>query len=337
MKAEQLIGWHKRTVPLGTMNNVQEMKKNPGFLTATSIVVGCVIGAGNGFFMSGSWVAYQLAANKTLPGSGALSRLNANRVSANATILFGFLACLYSLSGEFDLLTDLGVFSCSFETAPVTIKVPSKSSSTKVSVSGEAEAGSEITLYDNERPVGYTVAQKNGRWNLTFDLVRPHQYSVHDIYAVASNPEFHMDTRTNVSRLLYNNSVALFPVVTMINYCGVEYRTVFDFLHPAKKLPQYTYSASNPKFTFLVRFDRQTAQKMKEVYVVTTDSVGDKTYVSCTYDQISGDWIATHDYDKTFKLKKGKTYYVRLRTYKAVSGGELYSDWSTVKKVKIKK
>jgi len=40
---------------------------------------------------------------------------------------------------------------------------------------------------------------------------------------------------------------------------------------------------------------------------------------------------------KTFKLKKGKTYYVRLRTYKAVAGGELYSEWSKVKKVKIKK
>ena len=27
-------------------------------------------------------------------------------------ILVGLLACVYSLSGEFDLLTDLGVFSC---------------------------------------------------------------------------------------------------------------------------------------------------------------------------------------------------------------------------------
>jgi APA family basic amino acid/polyamine antiporter len=33
-------------------------------------------------------------------------------VPANSIILIGFLACIYSLSGEFDLLTDLGVFSC---------------------------------------------------------------------------------------------------------------------------------------------------------------------------------------------------------------------------------
>lgn len=37
------------------------------------------------------------------------------------------------------------------------------------------------------------------------------------------------------------------------------------------------------------------------------------------------------------KLKKKKTYYVRIRTYKTVSGKTYYSDWSTSKKVKIKK
>lgn len=37
------------------------------------------------------------------------------------------------------------------------------------------------------------------------------------------------------------------------------------------------------------------------------------------------------------KLKKGKTYYVRVRTYKTVSGKNYTSLWSGVKKVKIKK
>ncbi|MBR0368509.1 MAG: amino acid permease [Clostridia bacterium] len=71
-----------------------------------------VIGAGNGFLMSGSRVAYQLSVQKTLPGSKTLSKLNDRHVPANAVMLVGALACVYSLSGEFDLLTDLGVFSC---------------------------------------------------------------------------------------------------------------------------------------------------------------------------------------------------------------------------------
>lgn len=37
------------------------------------------------------------------------------------------------------------------------------------------------------------------------------------------------------------------------------------------------------------------------------------------------------------KLKKGKTYYIRIRVYKKSAGSTYYSDWSSVKKVKIKK
>ena len=36
-------------------------------------------------------------------------------------------------------------------------------------------------------------------------------------------------------------------------------------------------------------------------------------------------------------FKKGKTYYVRIRSYKTVSGRKYYSAWSKIKKVKIKK
>ena len=36
------------------------------------------------------------------------------------------------------------------------------------------------------------------------------------------------------------------------------------------------------------------------------------------------------------KLKKKKIYYVRIRTYKKVSGKNYYSGWSKIKKVKTK-
>ncbi|MBQ6873752.1 MAG: leucine-rich repeat protein [Clostridia bacterium] len=36
------------------------------------------------------------------------------------------------------------------------------------------------------------------------------------------------------------------------------------------------------------------------------------------------------------KLTKGKKYFVRVRTYKTVNGKKIYSDWSTVKNVKVK-
>ena len=36
-------------------------------------------------------------------------------------------------------------------------------------------------------------------------------------------------------------------------------------------------------------------------------------------------------------LAKGKTYYVRIRSYKTVSGKNVYSAWSAAKSVKITK
>ena len=82
-----------------------------GLLIEIGIIIS-VIGAANGFLMSGSRVAYQLGEQKAMPASPALSRLNAHSVPSNSVILVGVLACLYSISEQFDMLTNLAVFSC---------------------------------------------------------------------------------------------------------------------------------------------------------------------------------------------------------------------------------
>ncbi len=82
-----------------------------GLLIKIGIIIS-VIGAANGFLMSGSRVAYLLAEQKSLPASGLLSRLNGSAVPAASILLISLLACVYSLIGNFDFLTDLAVFSC---------------------------------------------------------------------------------------------------------------------------------------------------------------------------------------------------------------------------------
>ena len=82
-----------------------------GTLVTIGIIIS-VIGAANGFLMSGSRVAFHLADLGTLPCSKVLGKLNGQQVPANSIILIGFLACVYSLIGQFNLLTDLAVFSC---------------------------------------------------------------------------------------------------------------------------------------------------------------------------------------------------------------------------------
>ena len=82
-----------------------------GTLIKCGILVS-VIGAANGFLMSGSRVCYQMACDNTLPFSSALSALNGQCVPSNAVILIGILGTLYCLGGTFDMLTNLAVFSC---------------------------------------------------------------------------------------------------------------------------------------------------------------------------------------------------------------------------------
>lgn len=90
---------------------VQIFGPTGGLLIKIGIIIS-VIGAANGFLMSGSRVVYLLASQNSLPASRRFSRLNKKQVPANSIILIGFLACLYSFSGRFDMLTDLAVFSC---------------------------------------------------------------------------------------------------------------------------------------------------------------------------------------------------------------------------------
>ena len=55
--------------------------------------------------------AYTLAVKKTLPASDSLAKLNKGGVPANSIWLIAVLASIYALTGQFNLLTDLTVFT----------------------------------------------------------------------------------------------------------------------------------------------------------------------------------------------------------------------------------
>ncbi len=81
-----------------------------GRLVSAGIIVS-VFGACNGFVFSGSRVAYFMASQGLFPGSRSLSKLNKNYVPGNCLLLVGGLGILLSMTGQFNLLTDLAVFS----------------------------------------------------------------------------------------------------------------------------------------------------------------------------------------------------------------------------------
>ena len=77
-----------------------------GKIIAAGILIS-VFGALNGFILSGSRVAYTLGVQKMIPGYKAFGKLNASDVPGNGVLLIGALACIYALTGQFNLLTDL--------------------------------------------------------------------------------------------------------------------------------------------------------------------------------------------------------------------------------------
>lgn len=70
-----------------------------------------VLGSANGFLLSGSRVTYHLATENLLPGSRWLSKLNSAQVPHFALLVLAFLGAIYAISGQFNMLTNLAVFS----------------------------------------------------------------------------------------------------------------------------------------------------------------------------------------------------------------------------------
>ena len=69
-----------------------------------------VFGTLNGFILTGGRIPYTMASENKIPFSKTFSKLNNNGVPLNGTWLIVGLSILYSLSGQFNLLTDLAIF-----------------------------------------------------------------------------------------------------------------------------------------------------------------------------------------------------------------------------------
>lgn len=81
-----------------------------GKIISVGIIIS-VFGAYNGFVLSGSRIAFSLAEENLFPFAKVFAKLNGAKTPINSIILVGTLGCIYSLTGQFNLLTDLGVLA----------------------------------------------------------------------------------------------------------------------------------------------------------------------------------------------------------------------------------
>ena len=209
-----------------------------------------------------------------------------------------------------------------FEVSATEFSVPAKTNQQKITVSGITLPESSVTVYDNEEAVGSVTSQKDGRWQAEISLDGDAGLVHHEIYAQIENSNLGDDAITTVRKaLLYSDNYSQVSKITMVNtghgtdsLKPIEYVCEFDFINPEKIIPQYWYWPSYPTFSFLMKFDMgkdASIQDIYNVYTVTTNGSGEKTYVPMTYDEESGVWIGTHDYDtQDIPVTVGASYYI---------------------------
>ncbi len=108
-----------RIVPASSLANVT----SPAALVATKIfgevggklisvgILISVFGTLNGYLLTGPRVAYALAKDGIIPGSRTLIRVNNGGSPYNSIWLISIIACIYALTGQFNLLSDLTIFA----------------------------------------------------------------------------------------------------------------------------------------------------------------------------------------------------------------------------------
>ncbi|WP_295617987.1 S-layer homology domain-containing protein [uncultured Intestinimonas sp.] len=209
-----------------------------------------------------------------------------------------------------------------FEVSAAGFSVPAKTNQQKVTVSGMTLPESSVTVYDNEEAVDSVTSQKDGRWQAEISLDGDAGLAYHEIYAQIENSDLGDDVITTVRKsLLYSDDYAQVSKITMVNTAHgtdslkpIEYICEFDFIDPKKIIPQYWYWPSYPTFSFRMEFDMgkdASIQDIYDVYTVTTNGNGEKTYVPMTYDEGMGVWVGTHDYDtQDIPVSVGASYYI---------------------------
>ncbi|MGN0108309.1 MAG: leucine-rich repeat protein, partial [Hominilimicola sp.] len=191
------------------------------------------------------------------------------------------------------------VGSASVNISNVSFTLPSKIGRTNFVVSGKAMAKSAVTVYFDGKAAAETTSNSAGTWSVRYEPENLGTHSEHDVYVVIKN-RYGIQYQSDVKTLEYEKDCCEVERVTMINTAHapgttavlVENKTVFEFLTADTNKHTYDYWPKYPEFTFVVEItgDAETVQ------VVTKNSYGDCTYIDCEYDEVSGNWIGTHDF-----------------------------------------
>ncbi|MBQ8015807.1 MAG: leucine-rich repeat protein [Clostridia bacterium] len=195
----------------------------------------------------------------------------------------------FSLSDS-EIIQPIGTLQV--ESEDMNFSIPSETRSNKITAIGKTAPKSKVEIFVDGVLAATGETNLAGSFAIPFELVNPFNFCSYQVNCKVTMPDG--DTFDSTATTVYYESAIQVSKVTMIEGRG---GFTVDFLNPSEKRVSYSILPGGFSATFKVEFTENDPERVRDVYVITTDASGVETYVPVTYSEKHGYWLGTYKYD----------------------------------------
>lgn len=199
----------------------------------------------------------------------------------------------FRLKGK-DMVQPIG--SAQYAVQDVSIRVPERTRTREIVVSGVAQSRAEVSIYDGTELIGSTKALANGYWSANCLIASAYNLTDHNISAkiVTSNG---MEMATETKTCTYDEQYTEVKSVAMSFYTLGQNNTItWNFANNTTDASSYSF-AGDALFTFVVAFTQPDSTGISDVVVNVFTNNGKVVEVPCRYNAQQGKWVGSHNFD----------------------------------------
>lgn len=251
----------------------------------------------DGSLMIGSTVSYYQLNGRTitvpLDNSHITDRVRFCVIPTQSGTFAPNASVAFRLKGK-DMVQPIG--SAQYAVQDVSIRVPERTRTREIVVSGVAQSRAEVAIYDGTELIGTTKALANGYWSANCLIASAYNLTDHNISAkiVTSNG---MEMATETKTCTYDEQYTEVKSVAMSFYTLGQNNTItWNFANNTTDASSYSF-AGDALFTFVVAFTQPDSTGINDVVVNVFTNNGKVVEVPCRYSAQQGKWVGSHNFD----------------------------------------
>lgn len=251
----------------------------------------------DGSLMIGSTVSYYQLNGRTitvpLDNSHITDRVRFCVIPTQSGTFAPNASVAFRLKGK-DMVQPIG--SAQYAVQDVSIRVPERTRTREIVVSGVAQSRAEVSIYDGTELIGSTKALANGYWSASCLIASAYNLTDHNISAkiVTSNG---MEMATETKTCTYDEQYTEVKSVAMSFYTLGQNNTItWNFANNTTDASSYSF-AGDALFTFVVAFTQPDSTGISDVVVNVFTNNGKVVEVPCRYSAQQGKWVGSHNFD----------------------------------------